>query len=146
MRLRSVPGCAALLAAALAAACRNGKAPTEPDEAARSEAGRVAHQVKLLRDADNSQKPVFLKALDGTPCTVNEICAVKKTCSEAYTLEVSALSALSTLRHSLQGFAPGMEQQEALLLSQAEASLHQAKDLVAKCADAEAALRRRYRL
>jgi hypothetical protein len=50
------------------------------------------------------------------------------------------------VRHSVQGLAPGMEQQEALLLSQAEAALRRAKDLAAKCADAEAALRRSYRL
>jgi hypothetical protein len=142
----SVSTRALLLTAVMAAACRNGSAPTEKDEAARGEAGRVAHQVKTLRDADNAQKPVLLKALEGTPCTIEDVCAVKKTCSEAYALQETALAALSTVRHSVQGLAPGMEQQQASLLSQAEAALGRAKDLAAKCADAEAALRRHYRL
>jgi hypothetical protein len=129
----------------MAAACRNESAPTEKDQDARSEAGRVAHQVKTLRDADNAQKAVLLKALDGTPCTVKDVCAVKTTCSEAYALQETALAALSAVRHSIQGIAPGMEQQKSLL-AQAEAALGRAKDLAAKCADAEAALRRHYKL
>ena len=137
---------AALFAAAtIAGGCRNGN-PTEKGEAARAEAGRVAHQVKTLRDADNVQKPVLLKALDQIPCTTPEICSVKKTCSDAYTLQENALTALSTVRHSVQGLVPGTDQEEALLLSEAEASLGRAKELATKCADAEAALRRRYHL
>ena len=136
---------ALFIAAAMAAACRN-SSPTEKEEAARAEAGRVAHQVKTLRDADNAQKPVLLRALDQIPCTAPDVCSVKKTCSEAYTLQETALTALSTVRHSVQGLVPGLDQQEALLLSEAEAALGRAKDLAAKCADAEAALRRRYRL
>jgi len=102
--------------------------------------------VKTLRDSDNAQKTVLLEALDGTPCTIADVCAVKKTCSEAYALQETALAALSTVRHSVQGLAPGMEKDEASLLSQAEAALGRARDLAAKCADAEAALRRHYRL
>jgi hypothetical protein len=142
----SAPTRALLLTAAMAAACRSESAPTEKDQDARGEAGRVAHQVKTLRDADNAQKPVLLKALDGTPCTVKDVCAVKTTCSEAYALQEAALAALSTVRHSLQELAPGMEEQKASLLAQAEAALGRAKDLAAKCADAEAALRRHYKL
>jgi hypothetical protein len=133
------------ITAALAGACRNGS-PTEKEEAARAEAGRIAHQVKTLRDADNAQKPVLLQALDQIPCTAPDVCSAKKICSEAYTLQETALTALATVRHSVQGLVPGIDQQEALLLSEAEAALGRAKELAAKCADAEAALRRRYRL
>ena len=136
---------ALLIAAALLVACRNG-ASTETAEAVRSEAGRAVHQVKVLRDADNAQKPVLLKALDQIPCAAPDVCSVKKTCSEAYTLQETALTALSTVRHSAEGLVPGTDKDEALLLSEAEAALGRAKDLAAKCADAEAALRRRYRL
>jgi len=102
--------------------------------------------VKTLRDSDNAQKTVLLEALDGTPCTIADVCAVKKTCSEAYALQETALAALSTVRYALQGVAPGMDGQEAALLSHAETALARAKDLTTKCADLEAALRRQYRL
>ena len=144
---RPSPSTRALLIvfASIVSSCRNGSSPTEKDEAARAEAGHVARQVKLLRDADNAQKPVLLKALDQTPCTLDGVCAVKRTCSEAYTLQETALDALSAVRHALQGVAPGMDERETALLSQAEAALTRAKELTTKCADLEAALRRQYR-
>ncbi len=139
MRLRLAFAIAALSAAFCA--CK-----TEKDEAARAEAGRVAHQVDQLRDAPNAAKPPFLKELEQLACVTPDVCALKQACVDAYTVQKHALDAIASVRHAAEQTGSEIPEGAALVLSQAEAELARARALATQCADKEAAARRSYGL
>lgn len=138
-RARVVAPQAALLVLGLVACSRKGT-----DEA-RPEAGLVAHAVEQLRKAGNVEKRPFLKALEATACTASDVCSLKKTCTEAYTLEVTALEALAAVRSQVRGGAE-IAASAVELLGQAEHDLEAAHDKTKTCADLEAEVRRTYSL
>ncbi|HVW25115.1 MAG TPA: hypothetical protein VHC69_07065 [Polyangiaceae bacterium] len=124
----------------VATACR-----TETDEAGRTEAAQVAHQVELLRAAPNAAKPPLRKALDQLACTLPDICKLRSTCSDAYALQEQALAAIASVQKAVA--APGdVPQAVSIVLARAEADLARAKRWAHECADLEGEAQRRYRL
>jgi len=117
----------------------------EREEARRAEAGRIAHAVEALRNAPNEAKRPLLSALERESCSSNDVCAVKKDCTTAYSATLDALDALAAVRHAARDPGP-LPSNVAVLLTRTEADLRRAQDLATKCADAEAALRRSHHL
>jgi hypothetical protein len=117
----------------------------EIDEAGRAEAGQVAHQVELLRNAPNGAKGALRKALDQLACTRPDICKLRRTCSDAYALQEQALAAIASVQSAVA--APGeVPPGASIVLARAEADLARAKRWALECADLEGAARRKYRL
>ena len=130
---------------ALAVLCVAVSCRTEADEAARAEAGQVAHQVELLRAAPNAAKPPLRKGLDQLACTRPDLCKLRRTCSDAYALQEQALAAIASVQNALA--VPGdVPQGASIVLARAEADLARAKRWAVECADLEGEIRRRYRL
>jgi hypothetical protein len=130
----------ALIVSCAFTACR-----TENDEVGRAEAGQVAHQVELLRNAPNAEKPPFRKALDQLACTRPDICKLRRTCSDAYALQEQAFAAIASVQSAVAG--PGdVPPGASIVLARAEADLARAKRWALECADLEGAARRKYRL
>jgi hypothetical protein len=117
----------------------------ESEEARRGEAGNVTHAVEALRNAPNESKRPFLTALESTTCRSDDVCALKKTCVEAYSLELGALDALSAVRKDTSG-GDSLGTAAVELLGRAEQDLTRSHDLATTCADLEGAARRRYAL
>jgi len=138
--LRAFVAASLLVVSAALPACK-----TEKDEAARAEAGRVAHQIDLLRAADTDAKPAQRKALDRAPCTVADVCAVKQSCSDAYAVRERAMELLATVQHAI-GQAGDLPQGVSLALSQAEADVKRSGTLTLQCARQEVAMTERYKL
>jgi hypothetical protein len=137
--LHSRTGFAFIVACAFMA-CR-----TETDEAGRAEAGQVAHQAELLRNAPNAAKPPFRKALDQLACTRPDVCKLRRTCSDAYALQEQALAAIASVQNAVA--TPGeVPPGASIVLARAEADLARSKRWAMECADLEGAIRRKYRL
>lgn len=139
---RFVAASAALLATAMGlGGCRS------PDAETLGEAGAVTHAVERLREASNAKKDVALRALAAVPCSAQDVCALKKLCADAYTKHVRALDGVRAARHALgPDAAPAGSARVLELLDDSQRLLDDAQTQVARCADAEAALRRRLRL
>jgi hypothetical protein len=86
-----------------------------------------------------------LTALAETPCSAEDLCALEKSCKDAYALELSATDGLATVRHAVRAADP-LPKEAAELLAQSEAELRRAVELTRACADREAEARRRYSL
>ncbi|HEX4338626.1 MAG TPA: hypothetical protein VH062_22125 [Polyangiaceae bacterium] len=117
---------------------------SEKDEAARAEAGRVAHQIDLLRSAATEEKPTLRKLLEQTACSVPDVCAVKQACSEAYAVRERAMDALASVHHAI-GQAGDLPQGTSLVLSEAEADVKRSGTLTLDCAKQETAMSERYK-
>lgn len=117
----------------------------EAAEGRRAEAGRIAEAVRALRAAAPEEKRPLLKSLGETLCSAEDLCALRKTCEEAYELELSANDGIAAVRHSAQADDP-VPKEAAALLGQVEGILRRAVELTKTCADREAETRRRYSL
>lgn len=117
----------------------------EAVEARRSEAGRLAEAVRLLRGAPSEERRPLLEALASAPCAEPDLCALRKTCADAYALELSARDALGAVRHAAQGAEP-VQREAVELLTRSEEDLRRAAELARVCADREGEARRRYSL
>ncbi len=117
----------------------------ERAEARRGEAGRVTHATEALRWAPHDGKRPFLEALKGLECSGSDLCALKKTCTDAYTLLVEIEDELGAVRRATAD-ARAPAPRAAALLAETEAKLHRSAELARRCADAEAVVRSRYGL
>ena len=138
--LRCLRGFAVITALSVLSACHG-----ESVEARRSEAGHIAEAVRVLRAASSTDRRPLLKALEDARCTGVDLCDLKKTCVEAYSLEQSALDGLSAVRHSVEGTDP-VPTEATALLARSESDLRRAAELGRACADREGEARRRYSL
>lgn len=127
-----------LFVAVTALACHG-----EAAEARRADVARVAEAVRKLRDAPNDEKRPLLLALQQTPCAADDAVKLRKSCSDAYGLQVTALDAVAAVRHAAQGNAP-LPPEAAELLARSEADLKRAAQGTTACADLESDLKRRY--
>jgi hypothetical protein len=117
----------------------------ERDQAIRGEAGKVAEAVRKLREADGAAKRPLLVALQHEACTTEDVCTLRKTCDDAYTLQVTALESVSAVRHANQD-GKDLPADAVTLLGEASAKLAASNSATKTCADAEGELRRKYRL
>jgi hypothetical protein len=119
----------------------------EREQAERAEAGRIAHAIAALREADNDAKPPRIAALDREECTSQEICELKRACVEAYRLHVRGLEASRVASRALDSDAGSQSGQRiAELVSASERDLVRARELVQRCSDLESAAARRFGL
>jgi hypothetical protein len=110
------------------------------EEAKRAEVASVTVAIDRLRDAPNPNKPEFLQFLANTPCSIEDVCALKKDCADAYAEQVSALAAISQLKAAS---ASGADASAKLVAIQGQ--LERARDGAKACVDREARLLDRYR-
>lgn len=124
-------------------ACRG-----ESEQARRADVARVAEAVRKLRDAPNPAKEPLLKALQSTPCSADDACGLRQTCSDAYSLQARTMEGLSAVRHATThaSEAEPVPSGAAALLSEVVTNLQKAKIAAQNCADREGELRRKYRL
>jgi hypothetical protein len=115
----------------------------EAVEARRAEAGRIAEAVRVLRVAAPEEKRPLLKSLGEIRCSAEDLCALRKSCQDAYALELSATDGIAAVRHAVREPDP-VPTEAAALLAQSEGELRRAVDLTKACADSEAETRRRY--
>lgn len=81
-----------LLVLLSAGACR----PEVDEGRAQEERAALLRAIAQLREAENSQKAVWLQRLRAVPCV--SLCELQKTCVQAYERHVQAWSLLETLR------------------------------------------------
>lgn len=109
------------------------------------EASRVVRAIELLRAAPNAEKSEPLRALLREPCSVEALCHLIKTCSDAYGIHLRALDAQRALRHALE--TPGAANSASLeLVGQAERDLNRARTATEQCAVEEGKIRQDYQL
>jgi hypothetical protein len=114
--------------------------------AERSDADRVAHAVRLLREAPNDAKRPLLRALEGVECTSPRACEVRERCLEGYGSYLEALDAIATARRALaRDGGAAADERTALLLAVAQRKLKQAEVAVERCTVLSAALVRKSR-
>lgn len=117
----------------------------EKDESRRAEAGRIAEAVRVLREAPNDGKRPLLKSLREVVCSADDLCELKRSCADAYELELTAFDGISAVRRTVRGTDP-IPPEAAPLLMKSESNLKRAADLTRACAESEGATRRRYSL
>jgi hypothetical protein len=115
----------------------------EADEARRADVARVSEAVRKLREAPNDAKRPLLLALQQTPCTGDDACTLRKSCSDAYDREVSAVEGIAAVRHATQSTGP-VPPEATELLARSASEMKRAVLLTKGCADLEAATKRRY--
>ncbi len=126
----------------LLAACHG-----EAEQAHRTEAGRVAHAVESLRNAPNAKKAPYLASLERTPCSVPDVCELKRACVGAYQRQLAALAGVQAVRHALAAdAAPALAASAAGQLDSAQKDLGAARHDTEHCADLQGAVTRRYGL
>ncbi len=113
------------------------------ERAARSEAAAVSHAIDTLRSADNAKKAGPLALLRGTPCAVEDVCAVKSYCVMAYERHVAVLGLIDETKASI-ATAPAAS--VAAQISMAETGLSRAKTLTDDCATRQGEMARHYRV
>jgi hypothetical protein len=115
----------------------------EKERAVRSEAASVSRAVDAVRTAENARKSGPLAALQGTPCSAPEVCALKSYCQAAYETHVAALSLVDEAKATV-ATAPAAS--VAATLQAAEAGLGKAKTMTDECATRQGELVRRFRV
>jgi hypothetical protein len=110
------------------------------DEAKRAEVASVTVAIDRLRDAPNPNKSQFLQNLASTPCSIEDVCALKKVCADAYAEQVTALAAISQLK-TADATGPDAGARLAAIQTQ----LTDARDAAKACVEQEARLIDRYR-
>lgn len=133
---------AALTALVLLSACHG-----EAEQAHRTEAGRIAHAVENLRNAPNARKAPYLTSLERMPCSVPDVCELKRTCVDAYQRQLSVLASVQAVRHELKhDAAPAAAASAAGVLDSAQKALLDARRRTEHCADLQGTVSRRYGL
>src|SRR6185503_3950553 len=99
-------------------------------------AGRLSRAIDGLRDAPNEHKSPRLSALKSEACTAADLCKLKDTCVEAYTVQLRGLESTRVAGRALERDAgSASDGQLPKLLLAAERDLASAKELSARCAD-----------
>ena len=101
----------------------------------------MSRAVTALRDADNQKKRELLAALRDTPCTVEDVCAVRSACLVAYELHVTTLTQMNSvtwLANAQNGTADAVDRMKR--------DLSRARELASKCTDLQGELIRRHKL
>lgn len=128
------------LSALLLVACHG-----EAEQAHRTEAGRITHAVENLRNAPNAKKAPYLTSLERTPCSVPDLCALKRACVDAYRRQLDALGAVRAVKKALQtDGGPALAHSAAVRLGSAQKQLADANRRAHHCADLQGAVERRY--
>jgi hypothetical protein len=118
---------------------------TEQQIARRAEAERVVYAVEALRSAPNDAKPPLLKALGNAACSLDDVCELKRVCSDAYEVHLRALTGTRAARHAIEGDA-GAGKKAAELLGQSARWLEEAAQKTKRCNDLEGEIVRKYKL
>lgn len=135
---------APLLLLLLCAGC-----PGEVAQQNRGEAGRVAHAVRELREADNAAKRPRLDALLRLKCKEPAVCELQQTCVAAYRSHVDGFDKSEGVRRSLDAVDASAAARSADLLADLDAAeelLRMARHGTARCAELEGKLRRQHNL
>lgn len=109
----------------------------------------MSHAITALREAPNDGKQPLLRALENTPCSAADLCALKTQCTEAYTGLALALDGARAARVALASpldAASADAQRIAELVAVSEQRLKAARELSERCASAQGEVSRRYAL
>ncbi|MGC4063750.1 MAG: hypothetical protein QM784_03735 [Polyangiaceae bacterium] len=112
----------------------------QSEQAKRAEVASVTVAIDRLRDAPNPNKPEFLQYLASTPCSLEDVCALKKACADAYAEQVAALSAIAQLKSASDSGANAGGKLAAI-----QGQLERAREGAKACVEQEARLLDRYR-
>ncbi len=126
-----------------------GGCPGEAAQQSRGEAGRMAHAVRSLREADNPAKRPLLEALARSKCKEPLVCELQQTCVAAYRSHLDGLDKSDGVRRSLDAVDGGAARRSAELLTELDAAeelLRNARQGTERCAELEGKLRRRDKL
>lgn len=113
------------------------------EKAEREEATRVSQAIDALRNSEKKDKRKHLETLRATDCKEQAVCAVQKTCVEAYALHVGALE---TIRQGLVKVNDGSMDQAETTLAAGRADLERSEQLAEDCKKVEAEMRQRLKL
>ncbi|HTM46773.1 MAG TPA: hypothetical protein VL137_17580 [Polyangiaceae bacterium] len=140
--MRWQPARPALLCLALAGtACDRHHSDIDPVQ--RQEAASLSQSIAALRQAPNEQKLTQLRAVEAAACTQPDTCALKGQCVQAYRKFLGSLQGIKALETQ----APDLSATaNAQTIAQLERELDAARALTLRCADAQAALGRHYKL
>lgn len=115
-----------------------------PSASQKAEAGRISRAIDVLRDAPNGQKSEFFGVLRRVSCETPDLCELQRLCLAGYTEHLRGLSQTTAAKTLLATGGP--EPQVAQMLDSAKADLAQAEAKLARCADAQGAAHRKYKL
>lgn len=110
----------------------------------KAEAGRINRAVDQLRDAPNPRKGELLDALKAVQCETPELCELQRSCVEGFGQHVFALA--ETTRAKALMASPQSAAEAARILDFAQSELAQAAPKISHCADAQGAIKRKYKL
>ena len=110
----------------------------------KAEAGRLDHAIDQLRDSPNGQKGDRLDALKSVHCENAELCELQRVCVDGYGQHVFALT--ETARAKSLMATPDGAAEAARILDFAQSELSQAAPKISHCADAQGAIKRKYKL
>lgn len=104
-------------------------------------------KIDAVRAAPNDAKPATLAELEKSPCENPAVCELKALCVQAYDAHLAALRATERARGLLAApdGGPAASLQAGEELSVAQLELGRSKELAAKCASEQGALRRKAR-
>jgi hypothetical protein len=105
----------------------------------------VVYAIESLRNAPNDAKPPLLKALSNVECKIDDVCALKRACVEAYEVHLRALQGARAARHAIESDA-GADKRAAQLLGESARYLEQATEKTKRCTDLEGEVVRNYKL
>ena len=115
-----------------------------PSASQKAEAGRISHALDVLRQAPNAQKPELFAALQSAPCETPDLCELKQVCAAGYGLHLRGLGETARAKALLANGGADSAVNQAL--DAAKSALTQAEPQIAKCADAQGAAQRKYKL
>jgi hypothetical protein len=118
----------------------------EGSEAARGEAGRVAHAIQNVRNAERGDRGPLIAALHATNCTAADVCKARDDCVNAYGVEAAALDGVRAVRRSAENSADPVPSAAIDVLAKSKTEIERARGLEDACADLEAGLESAYSL
>jgi hypothetical protein len=114
-----------------------------PSASQKTEAGQISRAIDVLREAPNAQKPALFAQLQRAACEAPDLCELKQICSAGYAMHLGGLSETARAKALLAD--GGADAQVNQALEAAKAALTQAEPQIAKCADAQGAVHRKYK-
>jgi hypothetical protein len=123
--------------------------PGEKAQRGRGEAGRVAHAVHQLREADNPAKRPLLESLSRLQCKETDVRELQQTCVAAYRSHLEGVDKSEAVRRSLDAPDAQVAQRTTELMAEldsAEELLRGASHGTQRCAELEGKLRRKHKL
>jgi hypothetical protein len=121
----------------------------EAQRARQAEAAALVHALQQLRDAPNESKRPLHKAFEKLPCSSEDLCTLKRVCSNAYERHLRALDATRSLRHALKGdggASPAASAKAARLADDAQRYLERARFLNRRCVQLQGKVEQAYGL